>query len=169
MHRICQRLIVERTALVNQMRALLLERGIAVPVGRIVFGKRIGEILENAENGISVRLRELLRRSRERWLRVDQDVEEMTSMVTRVAESSELCRQALTVPGVGPIVCQPPWWQPSGMLECSAAVATWPPGSGSFRVSTRLAVRPHWVLSVNAVTPTCGRYASGALTLSTAR
>lgn len=104
MHRIRQRLIVERTALVNQMRALLLERGIAVPVGRIIFAKRIGEILEDAENGMSVRLRELLYRLRQRWLRLDEDIAEMTAMVTTVADASELCRRVSTVPGVGPIV-----------------------------------------------------------------
>jgi transposase len=104
MHRIRQRLIVERTALVNQMRALLLERGIAVPVGRIVFSKRIGMILEDAENGVSVRLRQLLQRLRERWLRLDQDVEEMTAMISAIAADSELCRRVSTVPGVGPIV-----------------------------------------------------------------
>jgi transposase len=104
MHRIRQRLIVERTALVNQMRGLLLERGITVPVGRIVFGKRIGEILEDAENGVSVRLRELLHRCRERWLRLDQDIDEMTLIVTQIADRSELCRRVSTVPGVGPIV-----------------------------------------------------------------
>jgi transposase len=61
-------------------------------------------ILEDAENGVSVRVRELLHRSRARWLRLDQDIDEMTSMVTAVAESSELCRRVSTVPGVGPIV-----------------------------------------------------------------
>lgn len=104
MHRIRQRLIVERTALVNQMRALLLERGITVPVGRIIFAKRIGEILEDAENSLSVRLRELLYRLRERWLRLDQDIADITAMVTAVADTSELCRRVSTVPGIGPIV-----------------------------------------------------------------
>lgn len=104
MHRIRQRLIVERTALVNQMRALLLERGIAVPVGRVIFAKHIGEILEDAENGVSVRLRELLHRLRQRWLHLDQDIAEMTAMVTTVADASELCRRVSTVPGVGPFV-----------------------------------------------------------------
>jgi transposase len=104
MHRIRQRLIVERTALVNPMRALLLERGIAAPVGRVIFGKLIGEILEDSENGVSVRLRELLHRSRERWLRLDVDIKEMTRMITDVAGGSELCRRVSTVPGAGPIV-----------------------------------------------------------------
>lgn len=40
-HRVRQRFIVERTATVNQMRALLLEYGIAVPVGRKVFERSL--------------------------------------------------------------------------------------------------------------------------------
>src|SRR5262249_26709260 len=34
LHRVRGRLVAERTALINQLRALMLERGIAVPQGR---------------------------------------------------------------------------------------------------------------------------------------
>ncbi|MCR9656532.1 hypothetical protein NB537_17275 [Vibrio parahaemolyticus] len=44
-----QRFIVERTATVNQMRALLLEYGITVPVGRKVFERNLPSILEDAD------------------------------------------------------------------------------------------------------------------------
>jgi transposase len=45
LHRVRGRLVAERTALINQLRALLLERGIAVPQGmqaRAVFAGDIG-------------------------------------------------------------------------------------------------------------------------------
>ncbi|WP_252629319.1 IS110 family transposase [Aeromonas veronii] len=48
-HRVRQRFIVERTATVNQMRALLLEYGLTVPVGRKVFERSLPTILEDAE------------------------------------------------------------------------------------------------------------------------
>jgi transposase len=103
-HRIRQRFIVKRTAAVNQMRAMLLENGIAVPIGRALFARRLPEVLADAENALSVRLRSLLQRLRARWLLIDVEIVEMTALLTEHAEESELCRRAITVPGVGPIV-----------------------------------------------------------------
>jgi transposase len=77
-HRVRARFIAERTAAVNQMRAFLFERGITVSVGRTVFARRIGEILEDAENGVSVRMRDLLHRLRQRWLLLDKDIKQLT-------------------------------------------------------------------------------------------
>ncbi len=56
LHRVRRRFIVERTAIVNQMRALLLEQGIVIPLGRALFARRLPTIFEDAENGLSPRL-----------------------------------------------------------------------------------------------------------------
>ncbi len=103
-HRVRQRVIVERSAVVNQMRALLLEHGIAIPIGRALLARRLPEILEDAENTLSVRLRALLQRLRSRWRSLDVEIAELTALLTEHAAESELCRRAITVPGVGPIV-----------------------------------------------------------------
>ena len=103
-HRVRQRLIVDRSAVVNQMRALLLENGIAVPIGRALLARRLPDILEDAENTLSVRLRALLQRLRTRWLTLDVEIAEMTALLSEYAAESELCRRAITVPGVGPII-----------------------------------------------------------------
>jgi len=103
-HRVRERFVSERTAVVNQMRALLLEHGIVVPVGRVKFEKAMPDILEDAENGLSVRMRDLLRRLRERWRALDVEVDEVTALLRTIGSQSDLCRRALTVPGVGPII-----------------------------------------------------------------
>lgn len=103
-HRVRERLITERTALVNQMRAFLLENGIVVAVGRRVFAKHLPSLLGDAENGLSFTLRALLSRLRQRWLALDQEIDEITRLLTRHAEQSEPCQRLRTVPGVGPIV-----------------------------------------------------------------
>jgi transposase len=59
-HRIRSQLIKQRTALVNQIRGLLLERGIVIPCGRANVLERLPGILEDAENGLSGRFRLLL-------------------------------------------------------------------------------------------------------------
>jgi transposase len=103
-HRVRERFVSERTAVVNQMRALLLEHGITVPVGRELFARRIPAILEEAENGLSVRIRHLLQRLRQRWRALDTEITEVTALLREVATQSELCQRVLTVPGVGPII-----------------------------------------------------------------
>jgi len=103
-HRVRDRLITERTAVVNQMRALLLENGIVVPVGRKVFAKRFPEILEDAENGLSPRLRALLDHLRDRWRSLDTEIDDMTRLLTDHAKQSPTCQRISSVPGIGPIV-----------------------------------------------------------------
>ncbi|OQK35331.1 hypothetical protein XM72_c20696 [Vibrio vulnificus] len=76
-HRVRQRFIVERTATVNQMRALLLEYGITVPVGRKVFERNLPSILEDAENGLPDFIRALVFRLRERWQHLDVQIDEI--------------------------------------------------------------------------------------------
>ncbi len=104
LHRVRQRFIVERTAVVNQMRALLLEHGIVVPVGRALFARRLPDILEDAENGLSARMRQILMRLRERWQALDKEIESVSAEIHQIAHDSELCRRMATVPGIGPII-----------------------------------------------------------------
>ena len=104
MHRVRQRFIVERTAAINQMRALLLEHGLVVPVGRALFARRLPEILEDAENGLSHRLRGLIARLRQRWHVLDEEITSLSAEIVAIAKQSELCQRVTTVPGVGPLV-----------------------------------------------------------------
>ncbi len=52
-HRARQRLVCARTRLINQLRGILLERGITAPQGKRKLAERLPEILEDAENGLS--------------------------------------------------------------------------------------------------------------------
>lgn len=103
-HRVRQRMIAERTALVNQMRGLLMEHGIVVPVGRVIFSKRLPAILEDMDNSLAPRLRGLLLRLRIRWKGLDEEIDEVSADLNQIAKDAELCRRVSTVPGVGPII-----------------------------------------------------------------
>ena len=46
LHRVRDRLISQRTSLMNQIRALLLERGYIMPQGKAKLAKRLTELLE---------------------------------------------------------------------------------------------------------------------------
>lgn len=103
-HRIRQRFITERTATINQMRALLLEQGVVVPIGRKIFEKKIPLILEDAENDLTFSMRALIHQLRERWRHLDKEIDSMTQQLKTNAQASALCQRISTVPGVGPIV-----------------------------------------------------------------
>jgi len=59
-HRVRQRLVGRRTALINQLRAILLERGITVPQGRRVLEARLPAICADEEDRLSPRVRHLI-------------------------------------------------------------------------------------------------------------
>ncbi len=60
LHRVRERWIMRRTAVVNQMRGLLLERGITIRKGRSHLEAALPGILEDAEANLSGALRFLL-------------------------------------------------------------------------------------------------------------
>jgi transposase len=104
LHRVRRRFITERTAVINQMRALLLEHGIVIPLGRALFARRLPAIFEDAENALTSRLVVILHRLRQRWLAIDVEIAQATQDLTDWAEQSALCRRATTVPGIGPVI-----------------------------------------------------------------
>jgi transposase len=104
LHRVRRRFIVERTAVINQMRAMLLEHGMVLPVGRAAFVHRLPTVFTDAEHRLSPRLVELLHRLRQRWLALDVEIVQATRDLVEWADQSPLCRRAATVPGVGPII-----------------------------------------------------------------
>lgn len=86
------------------MRALLLEQGIVVPIGRKIFEKKVPLILEDAENDLTFTMRALIHQLRERWRHLDKEIDSMTQQLKTNAQASALCQRISTVPGVGPIV-----------------------------------------------------------------
>jgi transposase len=61
LHRVRDRLVHRRTALINQIRGFLLERGIAFPKGLANLRKQMPLTLEDAEQNITPRMRRLRR------------------------------------------------------------------------------------------------------------
>lgn len=103
-HRIRRRLVHERTAVINQLRALLLEYGIVTPLGRETFARRWSSLLATVGEQLSPRLLVLIQRLRAHWVTLDGDIAEATRELTTWAEDSPLCQRVTTVPGVGPMI-----------------------------------------------------------------
>lgn len=67
LHRVRDQLVSERTAPMNQIRAILLERGHIVPQGRAKLAARLESLLDTeAVSGLTPRMRTLVADVRER-------------------------------------------------------------------------------------------------------
>ena len=102
-HRIRERLIGERTAVINQIRAFLIEYGLPVKAGRAALRRDLSDILEDAENGLSPRMRQLVAALREHWHALEAQITQHTHEIELVAQRSDDCRRLVTVPGIGPL------------------------------------------------------------------
>src|ERR1700749_4838271 len=60
LHRVRDRLMTRRTSVINQIRAFLLERGVVIAKSPISLRERIPDVLENADENLTPRMRNLL-------------------------------------------------------------------------------------------------------------
>jgi len=102
LHRARDRLVGERTALINQLRAILLERGIIIAKGRRNLERELDALL-CGENGLDVspRLRMLIEGMREEWRGLDQQIDIFDDEFVVSAKTNESARLLTTIPGIG--------------------------------------------------------------------
>jgi transposase len=103
LHRARERLITERTALINHLRAVLLERGIIIAQGRRKLEKALPEILADAASGMSPRIRQLIGDLREEWHMLDRRITSFDAELVSLARTDETARRLASVPGIGTI------------------------------------------------------------------
>lgn len=103
-HRVRSRLVSRRTATINQIRAFLIEQGIAVRAGANALRNSLFEILKNREDEISPRMRELIVGLHEDWLWLDGRIETITKEIEQISQREGNCLRLMSVPGVGPLI-----------------------------------------------------------------
>ena len=102
-HRVRERWVMRRTAVVNQMRGLLLERGLTLPKGRRHLEQAIPGILTNAESKLSESFFVLLGQLNRELEQLSTRIDEMDKLIERTAADDEACQRLTTIPGVGPV------------------------------------------------------------------
>lgn len=102
LHRARQRLVAERTRLTNQLRAVLLERGIILPKRRAPLIQRLDELM-GGELAISGRMMRLLGDLRDKWAELDRRIEAYDDELAQLTREDEMARRLATVPGIGVI------------------------------------------------------------------
>ncbi len=93
----------ERTALVNQIRGLLGEYGLIIPLKKGAVSREIPGILEDASNGLTALAREIVADLYQELCSLTKAVDGIDARIARVFKTDPVCRRLADVEGVGPI------------------------------------------------------------------
>ncbi len=103
-HRIRSQCLRDRTALSNSTRGLLGEYGISFSKGIAVLRRKVPELLEDADNGLSFQFRNILARRYEQFVELDEHIAFYTKELELVSQQDDACQRLQTIPGFGPII-----------------------------------------------------------------
>jgi len=104
LHRVRQRLVSQRTGIINQIRAFLLERGVAVRQGLRFLRAELPSILAMQTDVLSPRMLRILEDLSADWRGLDARIEGLSDEIETLAHQDQHCERLMTVPGIGPII-----------------------------------------------------------------
>ena len=104
LHRVRSQAVAQRTAVVNQIRGFLLEYGVVIAQGIRRLRANLPDILEDAENGLSGAMRQMLAELGEEVRRLDERVRRLEVRLNAFSRETPACQRLLRIPGFGPIV-----------------------------------------------------------------
>jgi transposase len=96
--------VSRRTATINQIRAFLIEQGIAIRTGSRALRNSLFDVLKNREDEISPRMSDLIVGLYEDWLWLDERIETLTKEIEEISQREVNCIRMMSVPGVGPLI-----------------------------------------------------------------
>ncbi|NDV14390.1 IS110 family transposase [Crenobacter caeni] len=101
LHRLREARIGERPQAGNQIHALLLEFGVALPVG--VRGIKQVPVWLQEESGLPALARRVLERHFDHWCALNRQITELDAEIAAQAKADDVASRLMTVPGIGPI------------------------------------------------------------------
>jgi transposase len=102
LHRARQRMVSHRTAVVSQIRGLLLDRGIAIGVSITRARRAIPAILSDVDNELTDLAREAISELHDLFRDLDRRIAEFDKKIERVFRSNDACQRIARIKGVGP-------------------------------------------------------------------
>jgi transposase len=103
LHRVRERLVSQRTGVINQIRAFLLERGIAVRQGRQYLRTELPTVLASADV-LSARMLHAIEDLAQDWRRLDERIDKLSTEIEGLAREDAGAERLMSVPGIGPII-----------------------------------------------------------------
>ena len=105
LHRSRDRLVGERTALINQLRAILLERGLVVPQGKRKLEQYLIALMDEPDGrDLSPRIWVLVADMRTQWRELDRRIAAFDAEFVSWARENEDARRLASIPGVGVMI-----------------------------------------------------------------
>ena len=104
LHRVRERLVSQRTGIINQIRAFLLERGIAVRQGLRFLRTELPRILAMPSDVLSPRMVRVIEELAGDWRRLDERIQALSGEIEAIARHDLGCERLMSVPGIGPII-----------------------------------------------------------------
>jgi transposase len=103
LHRVRSRIVANRTALSNQIRAFCLEYGIAMRKGAGVLKIDVAAALENEANELTIAMRSLVASLMDDYRALEMRIQSLDHEIERLARSDAVANRLTTIPGIGPL------------------------------------------------------------------
>jgi transposase len=99
-HRLRERRVKQRTALINQLRGFLSEYGIVLRSGKQVLEMALPDLLEDGDNGLTPACRALVANIQEEWQILDNTITELDKRIKQQARGNEDALRLMAIKGV---------------------------------------------------------------------
>ncbi|MGY2933029.1 transposase [Bradyrhizobium sp. GM6.1] len=103
LHRVRDRMMSQRTCLINQMRAFCLEYGIAIHQGAGKFKADLPRVLADQSNDLTSAMRRILASTFDELRQLELRIAEVNREIEAIASQSDTARRLMTIPGIGPL------------------------------------------------------------------
>jgi transposase len=96
MHRVRERLVSQRTGIINQIRAFLLERGVAIRQGLRFLRAELPGILAGPSDALSPRMVRIIEDLAGDWRRLDERIEALSDEIEAIARHDAGCERLVS-------------------------------------------------------------------------
>ena len=103
LHRVRDRLMGERTALVNEIHGLMHEYGIVLPQGIAKFRQAVVGQLEAEQEKLTPLSQEMFGKLVEEFAALEEQLAYYQEKLEPLAKTHPECRRLMTIPGIGPL------------------------------------------------------------------